>query len=1043
MDVLLYIYHCIFVYLNTKCLARMVILNYLRALSAVTYKNKIIFAIASILIAAFVIDTSLIKTSMLTTSQSGSTTRINFFIIILSITIVGQFLILRFVRQETNEIRRKKELHINTIHNVVTIFQSIITGILIFIILQIVLTSQYNIHLLIAALSGSYLLAITMMALLTRRFFLWLKLYRNSVILSYGLASAIVVINIGAALFFVDLTLQNNQPENIAPHLGENIPFLTPGSVSSNLNTTSNVLSIVSFMMMWVATCILLRHYSRRLGKVKFWILVGIPLIYFLSQFITVSLNLFSPLLSSSQTIFYGIILTLMFTFSKSAGGILFGLAFWIVARNIHQSSSVVRNYMVISGFGLVLLFTSNQANVLVTGPYPPFGLAAASFVGLSSYLVLVGIYSSAISVAQDTKLRKTIRKSAIEESKLLVSIGSAQMEQEIQNRAIKVAKEQRETMTEQTGVQSSLTDHDMKQYVSKVLKEIHVLQNIDDILKKGKEILETSTEFLVCSKVGGIRLVYNNYFKSYEKVMQEYSKGGHKGIRLVTSIDRDSIDIVRKFLSIGVQVRHVKNMPPIDFAVSDKEMIATIERMESGQMIQNLLVSTEQPYIDHFTSIFDELWKNGVDAKDRIKTIEEGVDTEGIEIIQNPAEIQKIIFNLLKSAAEEILIVFATANAFHRQEYLGAMQFLKEAANQRGVKIRILTPADDLIVQTAQRWKGQQQEQEEEGQQQKMLEQQKIDIRFIESYLQTNVSLLIVDRKFSLAVELKDDAAHMSYEAMGLATYSNSKPTVHSYVSIFGNLWQQTELYEQLKIHNKMQTELYERLQEVDKAKDEFINIAAHELRTPIQPIIGLSDVLHSRIKDSEQQEFLDIIIRNARRLQQLTEDVLDVTRIESRNLKLRKEKVSLNEIISNTISDYRNQLVKENKNNTLKLELVNLTDKGKDIIIEADKSRISQVISNLLSNAIKFTNEGAIIVSTERNANDVLVSIKDTGTGIDSDVLPQLFTKFTTKSTTGTGLGLFISKSIIEAHDGRIWAENNKDGNGATFYFRIPISK
>ena len=162
---------------------------------------------------------------------------------------------------------------------------------------------------------------------------------------------------------------------------------------------------------------------------------------------------------------------------------------------------------------------------------------------------------------------------------------------------------------------------------------------------------------------------------------MQEYSKGGHKGIRLVSSIDRESLDIVRKFLAIGVQIRHVKNMPPIDFAVSDREMIATIEKIESGQMIQNLLVSTEQPYLDHFTSIFDELWKNGVDAKDRIKDIEAGVDTEGIEIIQNPAEIQKFTFDSVKSAAEELLIVYASANAFHRQEYLGAIQFLKEGS--------------------------------------------------------------------------------------------------------------------------------------------------------------------------------------------------------------------------------------------------------------------------------------------------------------------------------------------------------------------------
>ena len=641
--------------------------------------------------------------------------------------------------------------------------------------------------------------------------------------------------------------------------------------------------------------------------------------------------------------------------------------------------------------------------------------------------MVLIGIYSSAVSVSQDVKLRQTIRKSTTEESKLLISIGSAQMEQEIQRRAVKVAKDQQQTMAEQTGVQSSLTEHDMKQYVSEVLKEIHVLQNIDDILKKGKEILETSTKFLACSKVGGIRLVYNNYFSSYQKIMQEYSKGGHKGIRLVSSIDRESLDIVRKFLAIGVQIRHVKNMPPIDFAVSDREMIATIEKIESGQMIQNLLVSTEQPYLDHFTSIFDELWKNGVDAKDRIKDIEAGVDIEGIEIIQNPAEIQKFTFDLVKSAAEELLIVYASANAFHRQEYVGAIQFLKEAAYERGVNVRILTPADDLIVKTAQRWA----EHPEQS-----LNQHKINIRFIEPNLQTKVSLLIADRKFSLAIELKDDAAHKSYEAVGLATYSNSKPTVLSYVSIFENLWKQTELYEGLK--------------QIDKLKDDFINVAAHELRTPIQPIIGLSGILRSQIKDSKQQELLDVIVRSAKRLQRLAEDILDVTRIESHNLMLRKEKFNLNEIISNAISDTTNQvIIKENKVNSVKLEFTNSRDKGEGgeqgnspAIIEADKGRISQVVSNMLANAVKFTNEGIIKVATEKKDNEIVISIKDTGAGIDSEILQRLFTKFATTSTTGTGLGLFISKSIVEAHGGRIWAKNNFDGKGATFYFSLPLS-
>jgi signal transduction histidine kinase len=470
--------------------------------------------------------------------------------------------------------------------------------------------------------------------------------------------------------------------------------------------------------------------------------------------------------------------------------------------------------------------------------------------------------------------------------------------------------------------------------------------------------------------------------------------------------------------------------MPPIDFAVSDKEMIATIEKMESGQMIQNLLVSAEQPYIDHFTSIFDELWKNGIDAKDRIKAIQEGVDTEGIEIIQNPAEIQKFTFNLLKSAAEEILIVYSSAKAFHRQEYVGAIQFLKEAAYERGVNVKILTPADDLVVKTAQRWKEQQQEQS--------LDQQKINIRFIEPHLQTKVHLLIVDKKFSLAIELKDDAAQKSYEAVGLATYSNSKPTVFSYVSIFENLWKQTELYEGLK--------------EIDKLKDEFINVAAHELRTPIQPILGLSSILRSQIKDSQQQQLLDVIVRNAKRLQRLSEDILDVTRIESHNLILKKERFNLNDIISNAISDTMNQIiVKENKESSIKLEFTNSRDKrngeaGEErnppAIIEADKGRISQVISNLLANAVKFTNEGTIKVVAEKKDNDVDISIKDTGTGIDSEILPRLFTKFATTSNTGTGLGLFISKSIIEAHGGKIWAMNNRNAKGATFYFSLPLN-
>ncbi|MGB6671161.1 MAG: HAMP domain-containing sensor histidine kinase, partial [Candidatus Nitrosopolaris sp.] len=262
------------------------------------------------------------------------------------------------------------------------------------------------------------------------------------------------------------------------------------------------------------------------------------------------------------------------------------------------------------------------------------------------------------------------------------------------------------------------------------------------------------------------------------------------------------------------------------------------------------------------------------------------------------------------------------------------------------------------------------------------------------------------------------------------------SRPGVLSYVSIFESLWKQTELYEQLKIHDRMQ--------------QEFINVAAHELRTPIQPIISLTEMLRSQIKDFKQQEMLEVTIRNAKRLQRLTNDILDVTIIEGRSLELNKEEFNLNEVVINAMNDI--ELGRDFLNNkNIKLSY----NPHLDILIQADKGRISQVISNLLSNAIKFTPEGTTLVSIEKdkscnnnnnnnnNNKTVIVSVKDSGQGIDSSILPRLFTKFASKSYRGTGLGLFISKGIIEAHGGKIWGENNPDSRGAKFSFNLPVEE
>lgn len=258
------------------------------------------------------------------------------------------------------------------------------------------------------------------------------------------------------------------------------------------------------------------------------------------------------------------------------------------------------------------------------------------------------------------------------------------------------------------------------------------------------------------------------------------------------------------------------------------------------------------------------------------------------------------------------------------------------------------------------------------------------------------------------------------------------------------------------------------EELRNHDKIQKDFINVAAHELRTPIVPILNLSELLysnvllHSNVKGEQQEkqqnemlEMLQIILRNANRLRQLTEDILDVTRIESDTLKLRKEKFNLNDVILNVVDDCRKQIA----NSNVKL----MYDLGNSVtLVEADKRRLTQVFSNLLNNALKFTKEGNVTVSSilkrtdigrdgaggEERAREeeVLIAVKDTGTGIDPELMPRLFTKFATKSYQGTGLGLFISKAIVEAHGGKMWAENNNDSSGkrlsgATFYFTLPV--
>jgi signal transduction histidine kinase len=250
------------------------------------------------------------------------------------------------------------------------------------------------------------------------------------------------------------------------------------------------------------------------------------------------------------------------------------------------------------------------------------------------------------------------------------------------------------------------------------------------------------------------------------------------------------------------------------------------------------------------------------------------------------------------------------------------------------------------------------------------------------------------------------------------------------------------------VKWQNELKNELQkanEELKNKNHLMDEFINIAAHELRTPIQPILGLSELVRCKL-NGEEQEYMEIIMRNARRLQKLTQNILDVTKIENHSLNLNKETFDLNDMISKIVEENTRRTEKTESGKNIKL--IHSGNK-ESIVIEADRERLNEVISNLLSNAIKFTKEGTISISEQKRIGskngmqEVIVMVSDTGSGIDSEIMAKLFSKFTTKSEQGTGLGLYISKNIVEAHGGKIWAENNSDGKtGATFTFSLPLS-
>jgi len=526
----------------------------------------------------------------------------------------------------------------------------------------------------------------------------------------------------------------------------------------------------------------------------------------------------------------------------------------------------------------------------------------------------------------------------------------------------------------------------------------------------------------------------------AFKQALNDAKDRGVK-IRYVVEITKDNISHCRELMKIVSDLRHL-NGAKGNFTVSDSEYMASGAALLREQLpLHQIVYSNNRTIVKQQQYLFDTLWNNARSAELRIMEIEEGTDPVNIEVIQDPILSREVFKQLVVSADKEILLIFPTVHAFARHEKLGTIQLIVETA-RLGIRIRIIMVKDKLVERSVQDILQEQQN-------------HSVEVRFIKKVERSlnKATSLLVDRKSLLVVELKDDSKDDFVEATGFSTYSNSDPGILAYISMFEDLWLQSQLFEEVIEANKRLASANEQLKARDKMQQEFINIAAHELRTPLQPIVGAIDLIRLQqpatmqpqldeagemIAEAagEYSEEIEIIFRNVKRLQRLSEDILDVTRIESGSFRLNRERFDLNEKVRNIVAEMQDAIPLTKKEKIeIKAEM-----NSESLMVSADKPRIFEVTSNLVSNAIKFTEQGTITVRAEMRDSTASITVRDTGSGIDPEILPRLFTKFASKSEHGTGLGLFISKKIIEAHGGRIYGENNPDGKGATFAFTLP---
>lgn len=487
-----------------------------------------------------------------------------------------------------------------------------------------------------------------------------------------------------------------------------------------------------------------------------------------------------------------------------------------------------------------------------------------------------------------------------------------------------------------------------------------------------------------------------------------DFKKRGVK-IRSITEITKENLEHCKQ-LENYVQLRHLGGVRG-NFAVSETEYVATAI-VDEKEPVTETIYSNAKVVLEQHRYFFETLWNKAIPAEQRILELEQGIEPEFVEVITDGVSAAQLIVEFAKSVKKEAQLILPQPMTMERTQKLGMWDLLIEAANN-GAQIRVISPITNNNEPLA-----------------KEIAARAPNIKFLPGPVST-AGMFIVDNKRYFRAEDKDPQASEAADAISVMIYSNNISGVKSFRSLFEIIWHQLEMYEELNAHYAMQRE--------------FINIAAHELRTPIQALLGITDLIESKVDSSKvkvelSRADIEMMIRNVTRLERLSANILDASRIESNTLKLNKEVFDLNQKVLQVIDDVKMSI--RGGRNDVKIFSNAMVDK---LEVYADKSRIFQVLSNLIRNSIRFSyEEGATIsVNIGNKEGYAVVEVRDNGRGIDPEIMPRLFTKFATKSFQGIGLGLYISKSIVEAHGGEIWSENNPDGKGATFTFTLPIQK